>query len=114
MRSIASRQSVLPLAPVWILLLVMLHTTILRSQSNNGTILGTVTDSSGAAVPNAHIVVKNLETGHEQSATTDSVGGYTIPSLQIGHYSISVDSPGYKTTVLPNIELQVAQQAKID
>jgi outer membrane receptor protein involved in Fe transport len=114
MRSIALRRSASPLLPVGILLLVLLHTTILKSQSSTGTILGTVTDASGSAVPNAHVVVKNLETGHEQSATADSVGGYTIPSLQIGHYSVSVDCPGFKTTVLPDIELQVAQEAKID
>jgi hypothetical protein len=114
MRSIAQRRFALPLLPVGLLLLVLLQTTFLRSQSSTGTILGTVTDSSGSAVPNAHVVVKNLETGHEQSASTDSGGGYTIPSLQIGNYSVSVDCPGYKTTVLPKIELQVAQEAKID
>jgi hypothetical protein len=114
MRSIALRRSALPLLPVGILLLVLLHTTILRSQSSTGTIVGTVTDSTGAAVSEARVVVKSLGTGQEQSATTDSAGGYTIPNLQIGNYSVTVDRTGFKTTVLPHIELQVAQEAKID
>jgi hypothetical protein len=101
-------------AAVGLVLLVGLQNNIARAQSSTGTILGTVTDSSGAAVPEARVQVKSLETGHEQSATTDSLGGYAIPNLQIGNYSVTVDRPGFKAAVLPNIELQVAQEAKID
>jgi hypothetical protein len=114
MHSIPSRRRVFLYVSAGLLLLVLLQNKALNAQSSTGTIAGTVTDSTGAAVSEARVVVKNLGTGHEQSATTDSGGGYTIPSLQIGNYSISVDRPGFKTTVLPNIELQVAQEAKID
>jgi Carboxypeptidase regulatory-like domain len=86
----------------------------MQAQTTNGTILGTVSDSSGAAVPGATVVVKSSETGREQSVTTDTSGGYAIPNLQIGHYVVTVSLAGFKTTVLPSIELQVAQQAKID
>src|ERR1700761_1930571 len=114
MRPASSRRHPWPFAAVGFFLLLLLQNTNVNAQTSTGTILGTVTDSSGAAVPDARVVVRSLETGQTQSATTDSGGGYTIPSLQIGNYSVTVDRTGFKTTVLPHIELQVAQQAKID
>jgi hypothetical protein len=97
-----------------VVLLVSVCFRSAQAQTSNGTILGTVTDSSAAVVPNAQVTVKSIETGREQSVTTDSAGGYTIPNLQVGNYAITVSAPGYKTTILPTIELQVAQQAKVD
>jgi Carboxypeptidase regulatory-like domain/TonB dependent receptor/TonB-dependent Receptor Plug Domain len=114
MRLITSRRVSLHLATVGLVLLVGLQTRFTWAQTSTGTILGTVTDSAGAAVPDAHVLIRSLATGHEQSVNTDSSGGYTVPNLQIGNYSITVDRPGFKTTVLPNIELQVAQEARID
>jgi hypothetical protein len=97
-----------------VVLLVSFYSRGAQAQTSNGTILGTITDSSGAVVPNAQITVKITETGREQSVTSDSAGGYTIPNLQVGHYSVTVGAPGYKTTILPSVELQIAQQAKVD
>lgn len=97
---------------VW--LFVAVHSGMMQAQTTNGTILGTISDPSNAAVPGAIVTAKSIETGAQQSATTDSMGGYTIPNLQVGHYSITVIRPGFKAAVLPNVELQVAQQAKID
>ncbi len=97
-----------------LVLLLGLETTAVKAQTNYGTILGNVTDSTGATVSGARVTVKSIETGHEQNTTTDDSGSYTIPNLQIGHYSVTVDRPGFKTTVLPDIELQVAQEARID
>jgi hypothetical protein len=114
MRLITSRPVSLLFAAVGLVLLLALQTSASWAQTSTGTILGTVTDSAGAAVPDAHVLIRSLETGREESINTDSSGGYTVPNLQIGNYSISIDRPGFKTTVLPNIELQVAQQARID
>lgn len=94
--------------------LVLCSAIALHAQSSNGTILGTVTDSTNGVVPGATVTVKSVETGRAQSVTTDAAGGYTIPNLQVGHYAITVSHEGFKTTVLPSIELQVAQQARID
>jgi carboxypeptidase family protein len=86
----------------------------LSAQLNLATVLGTIKDTSGAVVPNAAVVVKNLGTGLERSVTTDAGGDYTIPSLAIGHYSLSVSLTGFKTTTIPDFELQVGQSARID
>jgi hypothetical protein len=111
---ITSQRLALPFAAVGLALLLTLQVTSARAQSNTGTMLGTVTDATGAQVPNAKIIVKSIETEQEQSITADSSGAYTIPNLQVGHYSVTVSRPGFKTTVLSNIEIEVAQQARID
>jgi Carboxypeptidase regulatory-like domain len=85
-----------------------------EAQVSTGTISGTVKDSSGAAVPQARVVARSVETGQERVVGTDAVGIYAIPDLQAGQYSIIVSHDGFKTTTLPNIELQVAQRATLD
>ena len=68
----------------------------LRAQAVTGTILGTVHDSSGAAVPTLPVQIKNLATGLSRTATTNAEGMYEVPSLPTGPYSISVEAPGFK------------------
>ncbi|HTZ58375.1 MAG TPA: carboxypeptidase regulatory-like domain-containing protein [Acidobacteriaceae bacterium] len=84
------------------------------AQVSTGTISGTVTDSSGAAVPQARVVVKSVETGQERVVVTDTIGNYSIPDLQAGQYSITASHEGFKTTTLPSVELQVAQRATLN
>ena len=84
------------------------------AQSNTGTILGTVRDDSGAAVPDASVTIKNVGTGQARVVKSDSSGAYTAPSLQVGHYSITVLHEGFSQTVIADTELQVAQRATVD
>jgi Carboxypeptidase regulatory-like domain len=93
---------------------MLLVTNNSQAQVSTGTITGTVKDTSGAAVPQARVVAKSVETSQERVVVTDTVGNYTMPDLQAGHYSITVSHDGFKTTTLPNIELQVAQRATLD
>jgi hypothetical protein len=58
--------------------------------------------------------VKNLGTGLERAAISDTSGEYSISNLQVGHYSLSVSVPGFETTTIPDIELQVGQSATVD
>ena len=55
------------------------------AQTFRGTILGTVTDTSGAAILNAKVTVRNVDTGVERSTDTNADGGYLIPELPIGN-----------------------------
>src|SRR5258706_186341 len=89
----------------------VLFTAALQGQVNTATLLGTVKDPTSAAVPNATVVVKSLETGQERTIVTDSTGNYTFANLQVGHYRLTVSAPGFKTTTISDIELQVAQMA---
>jgi len=92
----------------WILALFLL------AQQNTATISGRVLDPSGAAIPGATVVAKNIQTGLERPATTDETGTYTIPLLPIGQYEVSAELLGFKKAVKTGIVLQVAQQARLD
>lgn len=85
-----------------------------NAQSNTGTILGTVSDQSGAVIPGAEVVITNLGTGQQRSITTNASGSFTVPNLQVGHYSVAVTSAGFAQFKIADIEIQVAQQASIN
>ena len=87
---------------------------VLSGQSNLATITGTVKDSSGAVVPHASVVARNLGTGLERSTQSDGSGEYSISNLQVGHYSVAVSLAGFETTTIPDFELQVGQNARVD
>ena len=82
--------------------------------STNATILGTVTDSGGAVVPNAPVRVKNVATSQTQQVATDAQGRYTIADLPIGNYEAQASAPGFQTTVRRGITLTVGAQAVVD
>jgi hypothetical protein len=69
---------------------------------------GTVTDSTGAAVPHAKVVVKNLAKGVEWNTESDNSGSYLVPSLPIGNYEITVTASGFQKAVIQNITLDAA------
>lgn len=85
-----------------------------QAQVTTATLLGTVQDSSGASVPGARVTVRNLDTGLERSATADATGNFTVPNLQVGHYSLTASFKGFQTTTIPDIELEVAQMATVN
>jgi hypothetical protein len=76
---------------------------------STATLSGSVTDPSGAVVPNAQVTVQGLATGVTRVVTSDSAGNYTVPSLQPGNYSLSVQVAGFATYKLPSITLGVDQ-----
>src|SRR5712671_2713007 len=67
-------------------------------QTDRGTITGTVTDSSGAVVPNAKVTAKATTTGGERSTTTSGEGDYTIPELPAAPYQVTVEAQGFKNS----------------
>lgn len=79
-----------------------------------GTILGTVTDNSGAVVPNAAVTITNVATGVNNQTRTGSSGDFTVPYLTPGTYNVTVESQGFQKSVVQNINLVVAQQARAD
>jgi len=80
----------------------------------SASVLGTVTDSAGAVVPNASVQVKNAGTGQVQQVSTDAQGRYTIAELPIGTYEAQASAQGFQTTVRPGITLTVGAQAVVD
>ncbi len=69
---------------------------------------GTVTDATGAAIPNAKVVVTNQATGVESATQTDTAGAYLFSSLSIGIYRIQVTASSFQTAVISNLKLEVA------
>lgn len=86
----------------------------LASAQSAGAIQGTVTDSSGAAVPNAPIDIHNQRTGEERATTTDSSGIYLVASLPVGVYNISVKAPGMSPVTATDLEVLVGSTIKQD
>jgi len=77
----------------------------------SATLLGAVTDPSGAAVAGADIVLRNLETGEIRNTQTDAVGRYQVFALPIGEYEVRVRRPGFAEQVRTGINLVVGQVA---
>ncbi len=84
------------------------------AQQETATIAGTVTDSTGAVVPHAAVVVTNVRTGIAVKTAATDAGTYVVPSLRPGDYSIAVESKGFQKTIRTGVTLQVAQVARID
>ena len=61
-----------------------------------GTILGTVTDTSGGVVPKAIVTATDADTGIRQTAATDDKGFYSFASLPVGRYDLAIDGPAFK------------------
>jgi Carboxypeptidase regulatory-like domain len=81
---------------------------------STATLSGRVTDPSGAVVPQARVTVLGLATGVNRVSTSDPEGNYTIPSLQPGNYSVSVQATGFADYKLASVTLQVDQSVVVD
>ena len=86
----------------------------LTAVAQEATLLGTVTDPGGAAVPNVKITATNLESGQAKDIVTNSDGHYVLPDLNIGHYSVKAQATGFKAAEQKNVALQVGDRDRID
>ena len=77
--------------------------------AQTGSILGTVTDKSGAVVQDAEVTVRNLATNLTRTATSSTTGSYNLTNLSIGAYDVTVTKTGFKTFKAPNVTLTVDQ-----
>ena len=95
------------------LFLLLLAAATVSAQST-GTILGTIRDSSGAVIPGASLKITHIATETTRETATNSVGNYIAPALQPGVYRIEVEVAGFRKRVIPSVELEVDQAARID
>src|SRR5258708_4677743 len=85
-----------------------------RGQSVLATILGTVTDTSGAIVRGAKVTVTQVTTGLTRSETSNDAGEFSFPQLPVGPYSVDVELTGFKKSQRTGIELRVDDKLRVD
>jgi hypothetical protein len=95
--------------------LLLSATLTARAQQITGEISGTVTDSTGARIPGATVLITNSDTNEvARSIRSNNDGIYTAPLLQVGNYSITVSAKGFESKTIDHIEVDVSAALKID
>src|ERR1700727_263974 len=84
------------------------------AQGDRGTITGTVTDPTGAVIPNANIQLTNTDTAATYQVGTSNTGNYTLANLPVGTYEMTVESAGFKKYDRPGLVVQVAETVRVD
>src|SRR5271155_3776408 len=96
------------------ILVMMLAAAPGWAQTFRGTIQGTVTDSSGAALVGATVTIHNVDTGIDRITQTNTDGSYLVPELQIGTYTVAVSMSGFQKAVTAGVVVDVATEKLID
>lgn len=103
---------------VWKLFVVAVLAALLVSQSwgqtTTGTILGVVSDESGARIPGVAVTITNLETGAVRTIVTDGAGRYRAPNLPLGQYEVKTELSGFRTAVRSGLQLTVGAEIVLD
>jgi hypothetical protein len=84
------------------------------AQAIRGTLLGTVTDSSGAAVPGATVTITEIRTNVSASTSTNESGNYTFPNLREGFYRVEGELTGFKKVIRDNVQVDVNTTVRVD
>jgi len=95
-------------------LALLLTVVTVSAQTFRGTILGTVTDVSGATVPDATVTIRNVDTGLVRTTVTQSNGSYRVPELPTGVYDVTIEKPNFQTFVTKGVHAEVAAERRVD
>src|SRR5437016_10566638 len=93
---------------------IFLFVSILAAQGVRATIVGRVTDDSGAVVPGANITITNIGTNESRSVVVNDSGEYAIPQLAPGQYTLTAEYTGFNKAVRSGIVLETNQDARLD
>ena len=88
--------------------------TLTGQTMNSGTLLGTVKDPSGAAVPNATVRVLRANPPFERQVATEADGNFLLPLVPIGVYQITIEKTGFQKLVRSGVELSASQSLRVD
>src|SRR5271156_1626995 len=103
----------LPLMIATWITVVVLSGGVAKAQ-NGGDLTGTVSDPSGAVIPNANVSVTSVETGKQRTTTSNGAGIFDFPSLDVGEYNLAISAPGFETYNQNGIPINVAQTLRED
>lgn len=93
---------------------LLLLTASAFGQGAEATLVGTITDSSGAVIPNATITITNMATGQTRKLTSNNVGAYVAPALVTGTYDLKVEASGFNVANSKGVVLDVSDRRRID
>ena len=99
---------------VLLVLMLLMAAAWVSAQTFRGTVLGTVTDTSGAVVSGATVKVRNVDTGLERTTQTSADGSYSAPELPFGKYGVTVSQAGFQTSVVSGVVVDVATDRRVD
>jgi len=99
---------------VYLVILSFAICDLVLAQTYEGRILGTITDQTGAAMPNAKVVITNVDTGVRRELVTNDAGDYVAPNLAPGVYKIAVEAPGFSRVEKSGARLEVAKDIRMD
>ena len=95
-------------------LTMVVSTGMMHGQAVNGTILGTVRDTSGGVITMAHVSATNVDTGVMRTAVSDSTGAYQIVSVPAGNYDVEASNSGFKTSLRHGITVTVGASVPVN
>jgi outer membrane receptor protein involved in Fe transport len=95
-------------------LFVFVSLAFAQSEIGGATLNGTITDATGAAVPNAKVTATNTATGSSRTTATTDAGLYSFTRMPVGEYELTVEAQGFRTEKRTSIELTVGAVATID
>lgn len=102
------------LSSLWSVVLLVVSTVTLHAQSQQGSVVGTITDASGAAIPNATLVLRNDQTNVTQTITGEPSGNYRFTLVPPGAYTLSVKSQGFTEKQIRNIQVETSKQLEVN
>ena len=98
----------------WAILILFFVPAGVLCQIQNGQFTGVIEDPSGANVPSARVVIKNVDTGYELVVHSNEIGIYAAQELTVGHYELKVEAAGFKTATAGNLELNAGTVVRVD
>lgn len=96
------------------LLIAFLASSAAFAQLDRGSLTGTVTDSTGAAIPAARILILHVPTSGRYDTVANEVGQYTRPNLPIGAYTVTVEAQGFRRAIRSGVDVGVSQVLRLD
>lgn len=100
--------------PFVLLALLTIFTSAAFAQLTTADILGTVTDATGAEVPGATVVLKDLGTNQTRTTISNGSGEYTFTLLPVGHYSIDIKAKGFQESITKDLAVEAGDRARAD
>jgi Carboxypeptidase regulatory-like domain len=93
---------------------LLIMSPVISGQAVSGTLLGTITDSTGASVGGAKIIATATSTGAIHESTTNESGNYTFPDMQPGTYSVTIEAKGFKKATQQSVDLASNSSIRVD